>query len=205
MIRPLHLRQNLPISSAVTPSQQFGVSSSQPSFQAFSPGESNPVSSDLDRMKSMQTQLRVRPSPSSKQTDLRAVQNLSGSFDQIDSSGDGFISESEIRAFRNQGEDKGIDNVVGALPELMFATRQSGDGAYFGLAAEDLEETERRLSEGQTLSEIQEGIREEVFAEPSALAQVALNTANGDRAQAFRTLVSLEQGLILSGKFSTDG
>ena len=95
----------------------------------------------------------------------QAVESLSGNFDAVDTSGDGFVSEQEIRAFRDQQPATarlGLSNIANAVPELMFTTIQEGDDAFFGLGREDLQATSQALRNGETLEQIQERVADEL-------------------------------------------
>ena len=101
----------------------------------------------------------------SNSANIQAVESLSGNFDAVDTSGDGFVSEQEIRAFRDQQPATarlGLSNIANAVPELMFTTIQEGDDAFFGLGREDLQATSQALRNGETLEQIQERVADEL-------------------------------------------
>lgn len=134
---------------------------------------------------------------------LQALDMLSGSFQSVDTSGDGFISEDEIRTYQRQqrnapgGVQQALGNVANAVPELMFTTIQQGDDAFFGLAREDLQATSTALRNGESLGQVQERIADEVMGDGKNIFSIVARLNGGGNSQALRAFVNNQRLRIM--------
>lgn len=144
----------------------------------------------------------TNPIPQSNRTTSEALDLLNGSFNTVDTSGDGFLSEDEISTFQSQQSDlspelqQALGQVAEAVPALMFTNIDPTDDAFFGIGRADIRATNEALRDGESLEQIQDRVAEETI-EGQPFFRAFAQARGGDVRDALGHYVSVARRSIL--------
>jgi hypothetical protein len=136
-------------------------------------------------------------------SDTQALQTAQANFDTLDANKDGMLSSTEMMA-----GGSGLSALAQKIPELMFANIETTKNAYTGVSKQDLQLVQDRVSKGETLSAIANGLRISTAGSRNMSADVTtfMNYVRGQRllnADRVQTGVSNKQVVSVLQKYSS--